>query len=105
MRFARIDSAVDFPALTMCRRNDPNLYVVETHPFEPNKTKIPDFGMSNERSEIAVTGPFSRPNMGGVNILLRLLMEMATPLGCGGSASFFRPLRRDQKPSDGSFAS
>ena len=65
---------------------------VVTHPFGPSSTKMPWFGISTLKSEIAVTIVFLPVNERVVNSLPRLRIEIAM-LGGGGVTStlfFFR---------------
>jgi len=68
----------------------------ETHPFDPNNTKIPVFGMSRLRPETAFTSPFEE-NRGGVYTLVRFRMEMQVSLGTSGTWRCEFCLQNDQE--------
>lgn len=56
---------------------------MDTNPFDPNKTKIPDFGISKLKSSIATTLCFFQLHQEDENVLFRLRIEMAVPGGTG----------------------
>ena len=60
---------------------------MSSHPFEPNRTKMPKLGICRDRSSMAVTSFFPNFHQGALNDLRRLWMEIAMSGDCDGVLS------------------
>jgi len=80
------DSEVDLPALQGRLNVAQGIVsgVIDTHPFDPNKTKIPVLGTSRLSPETAVTLPFEE-NIEVLYTLVRFRMEIEVFSGTGGA--------------------
>src|ERR1700722_5778231 len=78
--------------------------IQKAYPLAPRRTKIPNFGISSVRSEIAVTNPLLRRKMDVLKVFFRFRIEMAIS-GDMVRTSSFLVFQKAQEFFEGSCAS